>query len=330
MAYPSGSFVPEIREPHPDKALCSSKPFGMMPFVIEQAMYRLRLSAVQERVFRYHFNLGFMAGDFRSQVTVDAVASHVHASVSAVRRAYQHLTALGLLQRVACRQPHDAREQAPSVTWVTLPKDWREAMRAAPNRVLPSPALVVDRVDVIRSPVADVQVYPESPDPTLDPVSVPKPQPTRSLKAALKMKAPTWHEHQAMLARCADAEQKSGLSRSVIKRKGLSHVGQLTDRLIPADIRSSVSVPKRDQLSPAHMDHLSCRVQALAGVVSDPQGLVAEIAFAATRGVYADKTPIHAINACLKLVRNKRWRTPYGFRPETLGAGLEPRVAATH
>ena len=47
--------------------------------------------------------------------------------------------------------------------------------------------------------------------------------------------------------------------------------------------------------------------------VSAPKGLCAEIEFAITRGVFRERSPEHGINICLRLIREHRWRTPWGF-----------------
>lgn len=52
--------------------------------------------------------------------------------------------------------------------------------------------------------------------------------------------------------------------------------------------------------------------------ISAPQDLVSEIIWSIEHGTQRKLTPLHAVNAALKFVRDGRWRTPYGYSSTTL------------
>ena len=88
-------------------------------------------------------------------------------------------------------------------------------------------------------------------------------------------------------------------------------------RATPA--RPRPTQPKQDSgATPARSLSSKTRAQIVHKVsnlprVSAPKGLCAEIEFAITRGVFRERSPEHGINICLRLIRENRWRTPWGF-----------------
>lgn len=109
---------------NPLDRLIRSCPFTLRPTLLEKWLWDQNVSAAAERVFWLHFRLGRIAGDWCSRVPLGRVAAECRCDESTVTRAYQRLSALGVILRPdAGRDPANPFRQATPITQVVLPAE---------------------------------------------------------------------------------------------------------------------------------------------------------------------------------------------------------------
>ena len=263
---------------------------------------------------------------FDSLISTDLAAQLLGVTRSAVRKANRQLESTGLIKRRQRTNPNG--RSLPSVTRVMLPTAFDKECENAPTRQ-PRP---VERPET-------------SPLPDLPPI---KPSPALTEEAprvnvaplALKKKIQTTEQHiQECKAQLKEAVQQKKGDQQI---KWLSRLNQAEASLLALhralertaypgqSVNASASTPNSASpsssitprpapppsrsLAEPQLTRLWNRLRALPGL-SNPKEVYQEVVFQITQGVYAEMAIAKAVNICLKLVRNNKWRRPAGYQP---------------
>ena len=97
------------------------------------------------------------------------------------------------------------------------------------------------------------------------------------------------------------------------QRTGVSPHRATPEQPRPTQPKPDARAARARPLSSETRARIANKVSNLHQRISAPKGLCEEIEFAITRGVFRERSPEHGINICLRLVRENRWRTPWGF-----------------
>jgi len=366
MANPRVAIVPTNTPAFEMMQICQNKAFGLIPKAVEEYLYKLKLTQAQERVYRFHFNLGYMNKDFISRVSVEDVAAYIESTPSTVRRAYQKLKELGILQRFPERNPNDSREQWHSATIVTLPRSIAKEILATPDRRHALPSKTDNQMNDVGTSSANTALPKHFPQETLggairsEPASVDH----SDLPAANGGSFTDNHPIDADKALQARSTTKTDVSQAPVDaqpktRYTLEDLVKFGQQEAARHLRRAESSPsnvRHRPQQPTKVSHLvmlkpSEQPPATAGVsrekprelspgdigylserlgqiseVSNPSGLLQEVLFSLSEGVQ-QKVPVkRGIHAAIKMIKTQSWRTPYGFDH----ARLETSMRAPH
>jgi hypothetical protein len=127
--------MPETNAHDPRDVLKREKYFSLRPKPLEQWLWRQGIPPSAERVFWLHWQEGMRNTDWCSEIPLRRVAQQCCLDVSTVTRAYQALTALGLLRRLdPGRDPANPFQQATAITEVRVPRELLVELNRHPNR----------------------------------------------------------------------------------------------------------------------------------------------------------------------------------------------------
>ncbi|MCZ4127789.1 hypothetical protein I6G32_04160 [Stutzerimonas stutzeri] len=125
--------------PDPRRTLADTKPYMSMPFPLHFYIRSLKLTQTAEAVFQFHWAKGYMAGNWKSQVSVEHVARLLHISAPSVKRSYATLIKLGLIRRIKTGFNADTNRPNVTITEVLIPADVAAELLSAPVRAKPQP-----------------------------------------------------------------------------------------------------------------------------------------------------------------------------------------------
>lgn len=121
----------------PRRILADTKPYLTIPLPLFTYIRSLKLPQATELVFQLHWAKGYMAGNWKSQVPVERVASLLHISAPSVKRSYAKLISLGLIRRTPTGFNLARNCRGVTITEVLIPAEAKAELLSAPNRAMP-------------------------------------------------------------------------------------------------------------------------------------------------------------------------------------------------
>lgn len=319
----------------PRVALVREKYFSLRPKPLEKWLWAAKAPGSAERVFWYHWDVGHQNGSWLSQVPIRIVAKECGLDVGTVTRAYQWLTARGLIRRVdPGRDEANPFRQATALTEVYVPRDLVQRLAAEPNRR--------QRARAAEPPV-DRSVAPT-------PIAA---QPLEAGTATAKPAALARRESQQIFQKLSETERQRFYVEQ--RDRGVGMVFDEGTRLTDAEqghVRATLAslaaakptaVPvatsgrigaqpaARARLTVLQLAALRARIVKSKGE-GDPRDvneLVRQVAWSVEEGALARFEPALALSIACKKIREQAWSTPRGMpvawrapcaRPETCSA----------
>jgi hypothetical protein len=318
----------------PRSALAQERYFTARPEPLETWLWEAEVPAGAERVFWLHWREGARSGDWCSQISISAVASHCRVDQSTVTRAYQLLAGLGVLRRTdPGRDPKNPFCQATAVTEVLIPRVLLGRLHTLPKRQRAKP-----RVAERPCPAPIVVSEAPKPDPAAS-VRVPMRERLRQLAALTssfsEAEKERWqvanHQHLATIAFDSDTRVPAA-----IQAQALAFLASISMRVTPppapnnAPPAAKAAGPRR--VSVFDLARIRRSLQSLSGE-NDVAELCRQILWATEEGALSKHSPALAINIALKKVREGLWTRPNRMPPNWVRqiakpAGLEPRSHA--
>ena len=314
----------------PRVALVREKYFSLRPKPLEKWLWTAKAPGSAERVFWYHWDVGHQNGSWLSQVPIRLVAKECGLDVGTVTRAYQWLTARGLIRRVdPGRDEANPFRQATALTEVFVPRELVQRLAAEPNR----------RQRPVRTesqPVTPVQAVAVTAQP---PASAPETFVSR-------------RESQAIFHKLSDAERQRFYVEQ--RDRGVGMVFDEGTRLTDAEqghVRATLAslaaakptaVPvatsgrvvakpaARARLTVLQLAALRARIVKSKGE-GDPRDvneLVRQVAWSVEEGALARFEPVLALSIACKKIREQAWSTPRGMPVDWRGPPATPETCS--
>jgi hypothetical protein len=291
--------------------------FSMRPKPLERWVWQQGLPASAERVYWYHWDLGYRNGTWCSQVPIRIVGRDCCLDPATVTRAYQLLKSLDVLRREdPGRDPANPFQQATALTEVRIPRELLAMLGREPKR---------------RQAAAPKAVVPT--EPVVQGRAAPRPvTPTMTVSR---------EDSKAIFGRLTAGErtrfaEASRHRRSAMEFDADTHLGP-TDRAHVLDTLESLAHARPVQAGPDRPANASAsarkgprRLQALeilrlqrslrtlataAGTPTKP-GVLREVMYAVEEGALT-KFPVPlAINIALKKLRDGAWSVPHRMPAE--------------
>ncbi|WP_312591475.1 hypothetical protein [Stutzerimonas nitrititolerans] len=118
----------------PRQRLIESKQYLAIPLPLLAYIRKLKLTQPAELVFLLHWGKGYMAGNWKSQLSITYVTKELNLSESSVKRAYKELTSLGFMTRIKSGFNHSRNCRGITITEVLIPSEAVADLLAAPDR----------------------------------------------------------------------------------------------------------------------------------------------------------------------------------------------------
>jgi hypothetical protein len=309
----------------PRVVLKRDKYFSLRPKPLEQWLWRQGVAPSAERVFWLHWQEGMRNADWCSQISLRRVAQQCCLDVSTVTRAYQLLSALGLIRRVdPGRDPANPFQQATAITEVRVPRELLVELDRHPNR--PS-SPVTQRAVASNAPAAPVPL-----PPALEPETAAAridPFPGLSLKHRLRALAELTSLMSPAERRQFDEAQQqhtSGMAFDEASRLGGEQRGRVLQWLAICALRPAAanagSLPPTRATAPAGPRKLTVfelgrlRRELLTAV--DPAAVperLREVVWSIEEGALQRFLSLHAMRIAIKKIRAGQWTRPNRMPP---------------
>ena len=312
----------------PRVALVRDKYFSLRPKPLERWLWAAKAPGAAERVFWYHWDIGYQNGSWVSQVPLRIVAKECGVDVATVTRAYQWLKARGLVRRVdAGRDDANPFRQATAFTEVFVPRELVGRLAAEPSR---------RRTSVERATAPENRQAAMTSGATQTSVRV--------VSAPMAAPAVSRRESQAILQKLSEAERSRlyGAQRDRRTELTFDADSRLTEtervhvletlRLISAARPATAPAPtarrvrSRARLSVLALVETRARIRKAKGEGDsrDIEQLLREVAWSVEEGALAKFEAAHALSIACKKIREGAWSTPF-----RMPADWSPRRAAS-
>ena len=314
----------------PRVALVREKYFSLRPKPLERWLWRAKAPGSAERVFWYHWDIGHQNGAWVSQVPIRLVAKECGLDTGTVTRAYQWLTARGLIRRVdPGRDDANPFRQATALTEVFVPRELVQRLAAEPNRRQRPP----QEAPRPRPAVAVSAMPAASASPLLAGVS--------RRESALIFQKLSDAERQRFyveqrdrgVAMLFDPDSRLSQAEQGHVRSTLESLARAQPSAAPAVATSGRVVARaaqRSRLSVLQLASLRARILKSKGEgdARDVNELVREVAWSVEEGALAKFEAPLALSIACKKIREQAWSTPRRMPVDWRGARAVPETCS--
>lgn len=319
----------------PRARLVAENFFSMRPKPLERWLWQQALPASAERIYWYHWDLGYRNGTWCSQVPIRIVGRDCCLDPATVTRAYQLLKSLDLIRREdPGRDPANPFQQATALTEVRIPRELLVTLGREPKR---RPASETNTQNAASTPIPNVAV------------------PAQQARAVTKETAPltvaatgnaadhppsemsvSRAESKAIFGRFSAGERTRFAEASRLRRANMefdadtrlgpterAHVlstleslsrarpTQTSPKQPAAQVTPSPKGPRRLPALEVVKLQKSLRTLAAASGTPTNEGLMREVMYAVEEGALTRFPVPLAINIALKKLREGAWSSPY-------------------
>jgi hypothetical protein len=310
----------------PRLVLKRDKYFSLRPKPLEQWLWRQGVAPSAERVFWLHWQEGMRNADWCSEIPLRRVAQQCCLDVSTVTRAYQLLSALGLIRRVdPGRDPANPFQQATAITEVRVPRELLVELDRHPNR----PSSHAAAMGTASKAAAAEAILPQAPETEAAATERIDPFPGLSLKQRLRAVA----ELTALMSPAerrqfdeAQIRHTSGMTFDEASRLGAEQRGRVLQWLAicalkPAAANVSLAVPLHATAPPGprkltvfELARLRRELLAVVEAAALPQRL-REVVWSIEEGALQRFQSLHAMRIAIKKIRTGEWTRPNRMPP---------------
>ena len=314
--------------------LIQQKPYrAALPQALEDRIWEQGVSGSAERVLRVHWGEGYKqvcrGGTFITQISEQYMARLIGASVPTVQRAYRELKDLGFIRRLAPPRGPDRFKRPVTQTEVVIPPAWLKSLLASHDRYKAALSVVPPSCE----PTAD------SPPPKAIPQEISRlaclpetwetcrkgllqrlgsQQYTRyvaPLELGLAGDAVTLYAPNRFILDWVQSQLAADISRQLRaaaddETLGVSYIVGSTREMTSPKLTGVGEVRPVSRLSSMVVLRLGERLAEVAPG-SETSRLLQEVLWSVLHGSFAkEAVTAKAMNACIKLVREGRWRRP--------------------